>query len=90
MFALITNIRTKENKVISLLEWHAGQNPNLITLEQAADRIIKRIACTYPRAWKIVHNAENHISIIAGNVTKCIFDLRAVEELKDNDDSFLY
>ena len=89
MVALITNTRTKENKVISLLEWHAGHNPNTITLEQAADRMIKRIACTYPRAWKIVHNRENHISIMAGNVTKCIFEIRAVEELRDYDDSFL-
>lgn len=89
MVALITNTRTKENKVISLLEWHVGQNPNCITLEQAADRIIKRIACTYPNAYKLIHNSENHISIMAGNITKCIFDIRTVEELKDYDDSFL-
>lgn len=89
MVAIITNERTKENKVVSLLEWQAGQNPNRITLEQVADRIIKRIACTYPRAYKLIHNRENHISIMAGNVTKCIFDLHMVEELKDYDDSFL-
>ncbi len=90
MVALITNTRTKENKVISLLEWHAGHNPNTITLEQAADRIIKRIASTYPYAWMIVHNAEKHIDIMSGNgVPKCIFEIHAVEELRDYDDSFL-
>ena len=90
MVALITNTRTKENKVISLLEWHAGHNPNTITLEQAADRIIKRIAATYPLAWMIIHNAEKSIDIMAGNgVAKCIFEIRAVEELRDYDDSFL-
>ena len=89
MVALITNERTKENKVISLLEYHAGRNPKQITLEQVADQIIKRIACTYPRAYKLIHNRENHISIMAGNVVKCIFDIHLVEELKDYDDSFL-
>ena len=88
MVALITNTRTKENKVISLLEWWPGQNPSTITLEQAADRIIKRISCTYPNAYKLIHNCETHISIMAGNITKCIFEIRAVEELRD-DDSFL-
>jgi hypothetical protein len=89
MVALITNTRTKERKAISLLEWHAGRNPNTITLEQAADRIIKRIACTYPKAYKLIHNRENHIDIMAGNITKCVFEIRAVEELRDYDDSFL-
>lgn len=81
MVILITNNRTKENRVISL----QGQ----ITLEQAADQFIKRIACNYPKAYKLVHNRENHISIMAGHITKCIFDIHAVEELKDCDDSFL-
>lgn len=89
MVALITNTRTKEHKVISLLEWYAGQNPTTITLEQAADRIIKRIACTYPKAYKLIHNRENHISIMAGDIAKCIFEIRAVGELQDYDDSFL-
>ena len=89
MVALITNTRTKENKVISLLEWHAGHNPNTITLEQAADRIIKRIASTYPKAYKLVYNSGNHICIMGGDIPQCIFEIRAVEELRDYDDSFL-
>jgi hypothetical protein len=88
MVALITNARTKEQKVISLLECPESHNP--IILEQVADQFIKRIASTYPKAYKIVHNRKNHISIIDGNVTKCIFDINMVEELNDCDDSFLY
>ena len=90
MFALITNTRTKETKSISLLEWYPGWAPTILTLEQAADRFIKRIADIYPKAYKLVHNRENHISIMAGNITKCIFEIRTVEELNDCDDSFLF
>lgn len=90
MFALITNTRTKENKVISLLEWHAGCNTNRITLEQVADLVIKQIAAPYPKAYKLVHNRENHISIMAGNITKCIFDIHLVEKLNVYDDSFFW
>ena len=89
MVALITNTRTKENRVISLEEYYPGWAPRQITLEQAADKILKRIASTYPKAHKLIHNRENHISIMAGNVTKCIFDIHVIEELNDYDDSFL-
>jgi hypothetical protein len=89
MFAIITNTRTKENKIISLIEYYPGCAPTIHTLEQAADRIIKLIAGTYPKAYKIVHNRENHIAIMAGHITKCIFDLHKVEELNKDDDSFL-
>lgn len=89
MVALITNTRTQETKAISLIEWYPTWVPTIHTLEQAADQIIKLIAGTYPKAYKIIHNRENHISIMAGNVTKCIFDLHTVEELNEDDDSFL-
>ncbi len=88
MFAIITNTHTNESKFINLLEWCSGLNPNQITLEKAADKIIKRISATYPKAYKHIFNHENHISIMAGNVVKCIFEICAVEELKDYDDSF--
>jgi hypothetical protein len=89
MDALITNTRTKEVRLVPMLEWHAGFNPNSITLEQVADRLIKRIACTYPKAYKLVLNKDTAIDIMAGNVTKCIFEIRRIENLKDYDDSFL-
>lgn len=76
----------KEN--ISILI--TGGSPlNQITLEKVADKIIKRIFTTYPKAHKRIFNRENHISIMAGNIVKCIFEIRAVEELTDYDDSFL-
>lgn len=98
MVALITNTRTKENKVITLFQCYPGWQPCPMSLEQAADQFIKRIACTYPYAWMIVHNVEKSIDIMAGNgVAKCIFEIRlveelkdSVEELKDSDDSFFY
>lgn len=52
MFAIITNTHTNESKFINLLEWCSGLNPNQITLEKAADKIIKRISATYPKAYK--------------------------------------
>ena len=81
MSALITNTRTKEVRYVNL---------NTNTLEQIADRLITNIACTYPKAYKLVHNSENHISIMAGNITKCIFELHAVEHIEESDDSFLF
>ena len=89
MNALITNTRTKEVRLVEMLEWHAGCNPNRITLEQVADRLIKRISATYPKAYKLIYNADNHIDIMAGNVTKCVFEIRLIENLKDYDDTFL-
>ena len=89
MFVLITNTRTKEVRYVDLVKWYPDCNSNTIALEQVADRLIKRIAATYPKAYKVVHNSQNHISIMAGNVTKCIFDIKAVEHLKDYDDTFL-
>ena len=97
MIALITNTRTKEVRHVDLVEWWAGQNPSTITLEQVADRLLKRIAATYPKADKVVVH-DKLINIIAGNVTKCgiqmvdtkcIFEVQMVEHLKDYDDSFL-
>ena len=88
MIALITNTRTKEVRHVDLVEWWAGQNPSTITLEQVADRLVKRIAATYPKAYKVVVH-DKLINIIAGNVTKCIFEVLMVEHLKDYDDSFL-
>ena len=88
MFAIITNTHTNESKFINLLEWCSGLNPNQITLEKAADKIIKRISVTYPKAFKKIFNRENHISIMAGDFVTCIFEIRAVEELTDSDDSF--
>ena len=89
MIALITNTRTKEVRYVDLVVWYPGWNPTTITLEHVADHFIKQIASIYPKAYKLVHNRENSIDIMAGNVTKCIFELRAVEHLKDSDDSFL-
>ena len=56
MFAIITNTHTNENKFINLLEWCSGLNSNQITLEKAADKIIKRISATYPKAYKHIFN----------------------------------
>ena len=88
MIAIITNKHTKERKYVSLPKAHVGSNPNQIALEQVADRIIKRIAATYPKTYKVIHISKNHISIMSGNVTGCIFDIHMVEELKDWNDSF--
>ena len=89
MIALITNTRTKEARYVDLVECYPGWNPREITLDQFADRFIKHLASIYPKAYKLIHNRENSIDIMAGTVTKCIFELRAVEHLKDSDDSFL-
>lgn len=78
---IVTNCRTKENRILDL---HEGR-----TLNDAADYIVKRIEATYPKAYKLVHNAQNHITIMAGNVTKAVFDLKVLENLKDYDDEFL-
>lgn len=86
MFCLVTNTRTNEVRSIKLTEWTDGDNP--ITLEQAADNLIKRISYKHPKAYKLIHNPNKHISIMAGNVTKCVFELQLVEPLKDYDDSF--
>lgn len=86
MIAIITNTRTNERKYINLIDWHSGFQ---FTLEKVADKIIKRISAAYPKAHKRIFNRENHISIMAGNATTCIFEIRAVEELTDYDDSFL-
>ena len=87
MVAIITNTCTNESKVINLNEWRSPLNN--ITLEKVADKIIKRISITYSNAYKKIYNRENHISIMTGNTVKCIFEIRAVEELTDYDDSFL-
>lgn len=87
MVAIITNTRTNERKYINLNNW--GSPLNQITLEKVADKIIKRISAVYPKAHKRIFNRENHISIMAGNATTCIFEIRAVEELTEYDDSFL-
>ena len=86
MIAIITNTRTNERKYINLNNW--GSPLNQITLEKVADKIIKRISVTYPKAFKKNFNRENHISIMAGDFVTCIFEIRAVEELTDYDESF--
>ena len=90
MIALITNTRTKEVRYVDLIEWIPGWNPREITLEQVADRLVKQLASVYPKAYKLVHNRENSIDIMAGNITKCIFEIRAIEHIKDSDDSFFF
>ena len=88
MFCLVTNTRTNEVRSIKLTEWPTGDNPIPITIEQAADKLIKRISYKYPNVYKLIHNPNKHISIRAGNVTRCVFELQFVEQLKDYDDSF--
>ena len=89
MIALIVNTRTKEVRHVEMIEWHAGHYPNTITLEHVADRLIKLIAATYPKAYKFFVIPEKHINIMAGNTTKCIFEVKLIEALKDYDDDFL-
>ena len=88
MLLLLTLVQKKSDLFLC---WSGmlGFNPNRVTLEQVADRLIKRIACTYPKAYKLVLNKDTAIDIMAGNVTKCIFEIRRIENLKDYDDSFL-
>lgn len=88
MIAIITNKHTKERKYVNLPKSHVGSNPNQLALEQVADRIIKRIAGAYPKAYKDIHISRNRISIISGNCTGCIFEIEMVEKLKTCDDAF--
>ena len=88
MATIIINTSTNKSKVINLNEWRSSFNN--FTLEKVADKIIKRISATYPKAYKKIYNRENHISIMACNAVTCIFEIRAVEELTDYDDSFFY
>lgn len=87
MIALITNYRTKEVRYVNLVDQYPGWSPKTITLEEVADRLIKRIAHVYPKAYKVIVY-DKLINIIAGNSTKCIFELRCVEKPKDYDDTF--